>query len=77
MSASGNWALGLAHAARACAEGGRGAVLVVPDQSDLRRLQEACAAMLGPAGFAVLVAEAGPAARYQAFLSALRAASAW
>ena len=72
VSASGNWALGLAHAARACAEGGRGAVLVVPDQSDLRRLQEACAAMLGPAGFAVLVAEAGPAARYQAFLSALR-----
>ena len=71
-SLSGDWALGLAHAARACADGGRGAVLVVPDQRDLQRLQEACAAVLGPAGFAVLMAEAGPAARYQAFLSALR-----
>ena len=71
-SPSGNWALGLASAARACAEGGRGAVLVVPDQRDLQRLQEACAAVLGPAGFAVLVAESGPAARYRAFLAALR-----
>ena len=71
-SPSGDWALGLASAARACAEGGRGAVLVVPDQRDLQRLQEACAAVLGPAGFAVLVAESGPAARYRAFLAALR-----
>ena len=69
---SGDWALGLACAARACAEGGRGAVLVVPDQRDLQRLQEACATTLGPAGFAVLVAESGPAARYRSFLAALR-----
>jgi primosomal protein N' (replication factor Y) len=69
---SGDWSLGLACAARACAEGGRGAVLVVPDQRDLQRLQEACALVLGPAGFAVLVAESGPAARYRSFLAALR-----
>ena len=69
---SGDWTLGLASAARACADSGRGAVIVVPDQTDLDRLSEACTQLLGAAGFAVLVAEAGPAARYRAFLSALR-----
>lgn len=71
---SGDWALGLASAARVCAESGRGAVIVVPDQADLDRLREVCAQLLGAAGFAVLVAEAGPAARYRAFLSARRGA---
>jgi primosomal protein N' (replication factor Y) len=69
---SGDWASGLAAAARAAVDAGRGAVLVVPDQRDVERLKEACGAALGPAGFAVLVAEAGPAARYRAFLRALR-----
>jgi primosomal protein N' (replication factor Y) len=69
---SGDWALGLATAARACAESERGAVIIVPDQADLDRLCEACTQVLGATGFAVLVAEAGPAARYRAFLSALR-----
>ena len=71
-AASGDWAAGMAEAARACAEGGRGAVLVVPDQRDLERLSAACTAALGRGAFAVLVAEAGPAARYRAFLAALR-----
>jgi primosomal protein N' (replication factor Y) len=69
---SGDWAAGLASAARACAESDRGAVIVVPDQRDLERLTQACTAALGSAGFAVLVAEAGPAARYRAFLAARR-----
>jgi primosomal protein N' (replication factor Y) len=69
---SGDWALGLATAARACAESGRGAVIIVPDQADLDRLSEACTQVLGASGFAVLVAETGPAARYRAFLAALR-----
>ncbi len=69
---SGDWALGLATASRACAESNRGAVIIVPDQADLDRLSEACTQVLGTTGFAVLVAEAGPAARYRAFLSALR-----
>ena len=68
---SGDWAFGLAAAARACVESGRGAVIIVPDQADLDRLSEACTEVLGAAGFAVLVAEAGPAARYRAFLAAL------
>jgi len=68
----GDWALGLATAARACADSGRGTVLVVPDSRDLDRLETACVATLGAAGFAVLASEAGPAARYRAFLAALR-----
>ena len=69
---SGDWALGLASAARACAESGRGAVMVAPDQRDLARLRAACTQLLGRGGFAVLTAEAGPPARYRAFLAALR-----
>jgi primosomal protein N' (replication factor Y) (superfamily II helicase) len=69
---SGDWALGLATAARVCVESNRGAVIIVPDQADLDRLGEACRQVLGTTGFAVLVAEAGPAARYRAFLSARR-----
>jgi len=71
-AASGHWALGLATAARACVDSGRGAVIIVPDQADLDRLNEASIQVLGATGFAVLVAEAGPVARYRAFLSALR-----
>jgi primosomal protein N' (replication factor Y) (superfamily II helicase) len=71
-TSSGDWPAGLASAARACAEGDRGVVIVVPDQRDLERLTDACTQALGPAGFAVLVAETGPAARYRAFLAARR-----
>ncbi len=69
---SGDWAGGFALAARATAAGGRGSVLVVPDQRDLARLAAACRTVLGPAGFVTLTAEQGPAARYRAFLRALR-----
>jgi primosomal protein N' (replication factor Y) (superfamily II helicase) len=68
----GDWALALAIAARACADSGRGAVIVVPDARDLARLEAACLLTLGRSGFSVLVAEAGPAARYRSFLAALR-----
>lgn len=69
---SGDWADGFAAAARATADGGRGSVLVVPDQRDLARLRTACTRMLGRTGFVELTAEAGPAARYRAFLAARR-----
>jgi primosomal protein N' (replication factor Y) len=69
---SSDWADGFAAAARATADSGRGAVLVVPDQRDLARLRAACTAVLGRTGFVELTAEAGPAARYRAFLAALR-----
>ena len=45
---------------------------MVPDQRDLARLAAACRAVLGTAGFVTLTAEQGPAARYRAFLRALR-----
>jgi primosomal protein N' (replication factor Y) (superfamily II helicase) len=69
---SGDWALGLAAAARACADSERSALIIVPDQTDLDRLSDACTQVFGAGSFAMLVAEAGPAARYRAFLSALR-----
>ncbi len=68
----GDWAAGLAGAARACVDGGRGAILVVPDNRDLERLAEECKTWLGTGHFAILTAEAGPSARYRAFLAALR-----
>ena len=68
----GDWAAGLAYAARASLQSGRAAVLVVPDQRDVDRLRAACARIIGAQHVAVLVAEAGPAARYRAFLAALR-----
>jgi primosomal protein N' (replication factor Y) len=68
----GDWAGGLASAARACADSGRGSVVVVSDHRALARLAEACTEWLGPSQFAVLTAEAGPAERYRAYLRALR-----
>jgi primosomal protein N' (replication factor Y) len=65
-----DWAAGFAEAARACVEGGRGAVLVAPDQRDVARLEAACVAVLGRSRVVSLVAESGPAARYRAFLAA-------
>jgi primosomal protein N' (replication factor Y) len=70
--ASGDWAAGLAAAARATVQGGRGAVLVVPDLRDLERLRIACVKALGEPSFAVLTSDLGPATRYRAFLAALR-----
>ncbi|MET0695425.1 MAG: primosomal protein N', partial [Propionibacteriaceae bacterium] len=69
---SGDWAAGLAAAARATLQGGRGSLLVVPDHRDLERLREACAAAVGETAFVVLTADLGPAARYRAFLAVLR-----
>ncbi|GAA3630604.1 primosomal protein N' [Microlunatus ginsengisoli] len=69
---AGDWAEGLAEAARACVDGGRGAVLVVPDHRDLARLTQACTRWLGTGRFTVLSADAGPSARYRAFLAAAR-----
>ncbi|SEQ37619.1 primosomal protein N' [Microlunatus flavus] len=65
-----DWAAGFAAAARACVEGGRGAVLLAPDQRDVARLEAACVAALGRSRVVALVAESGPAARYRAFLAA-------
>lgn len=67
-----DWTARLAEAAAATAEGGRGAVLVVPDQADLDRLDAALASVLGPRRHVTLSARLGPTRRYRAFLRAAR-----
>ena len=62
----------LAEAARAAVEGGRGAVLVVPDHRDVVRVEAALAEVLGPGRHTRLTADQGPQARYTAYLKVLR-----
>lgn len=70
--AAGSWPDGFLAAAAATLESGRGALLVVPGTRDLARLAEACANRFGDAAFVSLSADDGPAARYRAFLAAVR-----
>ncbi|WP_166659590.1 primosomal protein N' [Glycomyces sp. NRRL B-16210] len=67
-----DWPARLAEAAAATASAGRGAVLVVPDQADLDRLDAALDAVLGPDRHVTLSAQMGPTKRYRAFLKAAR-----
>ncbi len=71
-SVIGDWAAGFAAAAAATLLSGRGVLAVVPDHRDVRRLERACTELLGPDCFVTLTADLGPAARYRAFLAALR-----
>nr|WP_312859900.1 primosomal protein N' [Pseudonocardia bannensis] len=68
------WADRLAEAAAVTAAGGRGALIVVPDQRDVDLLYAACAARLGPDGVVALTAELGPAERYRRWLAVRRGA---
>ncbi|WP_337060556.1 primosomal protein N' [Kineococcus sp. G2] len=61
----------LAVAARATLASGRTALLVVPDHRDLVRLDAALTRRLPAGAHVLLEADAGPAARYGAFLQAL------
>lgn len=70
--AAGDWAAGFAAAAAAALAGGRGALLLAPDARHLQRLVEAVSARFGRGTFAVLAADAGPAARYRSFLTTVR-----
>ncbi len=67
-----DWPARLAEAAAVTAAAGRGAVLVVPDQDDLDRLDTALEAVLGPDRHVTLSAQMGPTKRYRAFLKAAR-----
>ncbi|THV30755.1 primosome assembly protein PriA [Glycomyces paridis] len=67
-----DWAARLAEAAGAAAAAGRGALLVVPDQYDLERLDKALTAALGPDRHVTLSNAMGPTPRYRSFLKALR-----
>ncbi|GAA4892630.1 replication restart DNA helicase PriA [Stackebrandtia albiflava] len=67
-----DWRTRLAEAAAATAAGGRGALLIVPDQRDLEALDAALTRVLGPDRHVCLSAAMGPAKRYRAFLAARR-----
>lgn len=67
-----DWPTTLAQAARATLEGGRAALLVVPDYRDVDRLDAALTEQLGPGRYVRLTASQGPQARYTAFLKLLR-----
>jgi primosomal protein N' (replication factor Y) len=66
-----DWARRLAELAAVVANGGRGAILIVPDQRDLDRVLAACVALVGDVAVG-LAAGLGPAARYRRWLAVLR-----
>ncbi len=68
----GDWVSALVEAAAATLAVGRGVLLLVPDASDLARLETRCVEVFGRGSFVTLTAEKGPAARYRAFLAASR-----
>jgi primosomal protein N' (replication factor Y) len=67
-----DWPDLLARAAAATAAGSRGALIVVPDQRDVDRVDAALAALLGSGRHVALTAELGPAERYRRWLRVLR-----
>ncbi len=70
-----DWPRLLAHAAAATLASGRGSLLCVPDHRDVARVDAALAAVLGAGRHVVLTADAGPSARYRAFLAVSRGAA--
>ena len=70
--AAGDWAAGFVEAAAATLATGRGALLLAPDARHLALLTDAAIARFGRGSFAILAADAGPAARYRNFLAASR-----
>ncbi|CAM3360397.1 putative primosomal protein N' [Stackebrandtia soli] len=67
-----DWPTRLAEAAAATAASGKGALLIVPDQRDLDRLDAQLSYVLGPDRHVSLSAALGPAKRYRAFLRVRR-----
>lgn len=63
---------GLVAAAQATLTSGRGAIILVPDQRTLHRLQAVVELICGKGTFAVLAAELGPSVRYRHFLAVAR-----
>ncbi|WP_247826224.1 primosomal protein N' [Arthrobacter antioxidans] len=65
------WHEEIADAVAAAASAGRGAVVVVPDQRDLARMEAALVARLGAAAVARLTGEDGATPRYRNFMRIL------
>lgn len=69
-----DWPARLAEAAAASLAGGRGALVIVPDRTDLDRLDAALTAALGAGRHVALAADLGPAERYRRWLAVRRGA---
>ncbi|MDV7197694.1 primosomal protein N' [Rhodococcus kroppenstedtii] len=67
-----HWPVRLAELAAATVATGRGALLLVPDQRDLDRVEAACLGVLDPTAVSVLSAGLGPAERYRRWLAVAR-----
>ncbi len=70
-----HWPSRLAEAAAAALASGRGALICLPDRKDVARVDAALIEVLGAGRHVTLTADAGPAARYRAFLSVSRGAT--
>lgn len=68
-----DWAAELAAAVAVAVGSGRGALVCLPDATDVTRLGNALDAAIGSDAYATLLADAGPAARYREFLRVVRA----
>ncbi|NUW39918.1 primosomal protein N' [Nonomuraea rhodomycinica] len=66
------WAPEIAQAVRATLDGGRGAVVVVPDGRDVALADAALSEALEPGDHVALTADLGPAERYRRWLRLLR-----
>ncbi|MEV0203435.1 primosomal protein N', partial [Nonomuraea sp. NPDC050691] len=66
------WAPEVAEAVRATLDGGRGAVVVVPDGRDVALADVALSTVLEPGDHVALTADLGPAERYRRWLRLLR-----
>ncbi|MGN9839492.1 primosomal protein N' [Nonomuraea sp. H19] len=66
------WAAAMAEAVRATLDGGRGAVVVVPDGKDVALADAEFARAIGPGRHVALTADLGPAERYRRWLKVLR-----
>ncbi len=67
-----DWPTQIALAIQATLASGRGALAVLPDARDVRRLDQACQAVLGEGRHVTLTADLGPAERYRRFLAVRR-----
>ena len=67
-----DWPSMIAAAVASVLSAGRGSIVCVPDQRDVRRLDAALTAALGPGHHVVLTADVGPASRYEQFLAVSR-----
>ncbi|MBI4941481.1 MAG: primosome assembly protein PriA, partial [Actinobacteria bacterium] len=66
------WTRAVATAVAATAASGRGSLVVVPDHRDADAVEAALTEVLGPGRHTRIGADLGPAARWTAFLAALR-----